>query len=67
MEEIFFKLPAEPSNQFERFVKMSATDFELVLSRFRPLIEKQTTKFRVTIPAKVRPAVTLRYLAIGDS
>ncbi|CAH2108869.1 unnamed protein product [Euphydryas editha] len=67
MEEIFSDLLAEPSNQFEGFVRMSATDFELLLSRVGPLIEKQKTKFRVTIPSKIRLAVTLRYLATGDS
>ena len=67
MEEIFSNLLAEPSNQFEGFVRMSATDFELILSCVGPLIEKQKTKFRATIPAKVRLAVTLRYLATGDS
>ncbi|CAK1597687.1 unnamed protein product [Parnassius mnemosyne] len=67
MEEIFSDLLAEPSNQFQGFVRMSAADFELLLSRVGPLIEKQKTKFRETIPAKIRLAVTLRYLATGDS
>lgn len=45
MEEIFSDLLAESSNQFEGFVRMSATDFELILSRVGPLIEKQKLNF----------------------
>lgn len=54
MEEIFSDLLAEPSNQFEGFVGMSASDFELILIKVGPLIEKQKTRFRV--PAKTRLA-----------
>ena len=36
------------------FFRLSATDFELILNSVGLLIEYQKTKFRVTIPAKVR-------------
>ena len=32
-----------------------------------PKIEKQNTRFREAIPAEVKLAITLRYLATGDS
>ena len=33
----------------------------------RPFITKQTTKFRTLIPAEERLAITLRYLATGET
>ncbi|KAJ8704051.1 hypothetical protein PYW07_013345 [Mythimna separata] len=51
----------------EYFVHMSATDFEYLLQKISPIIKKQDTRWRHSIPAKIRLAVTLRYLATGDS
>ncbi|KAJ8705737.1 hypothetical protein PYW08_012783 [Mythimna loreyi] len=51
----------------EYFIHMSAMDFEYLLQRVSPLISKQDTRWRESIPAKIRLAVTLRYLATGDS
>uniref|UniRef100_A0A2A4K981 DDE Tnp4 domain-containing protein n=1 Tax=Heliothis virescens TaxID=7102 RepID=A0A2A4K981_HELVI len=49
------------------FVHMSATDFEYLIQKISPIIKKQDTYFRDSIPAKIRIAVTLRFLATGDS
>lgn len=67
MEKVFQEMLAEPSNEFHNFCRMSYTDFELLLQKVGPIISKKDTKWRDSIPAKVRLAVTLRFLASGDS
>lgn len=57
----------EPSGLFENFCRMSAQDFEYLLQKIEPYISKKDTKWRKAIPAKERLAVTLRFLATGDS
>ncbi|KAF9413142.1 hypothetical protein HW555_008584 [Spodoptera exigua] len=57
----------EPSGQFDNFCRMSSIDFEYLLQLIGPKIKKQDTVFRDSIPSKVRLAVTLRFLATGDS
>ena len=46
---------------------MSYTDFEYLLNQVAPLISKKNTDFREALPAKYRLAITLRFLASGDS
>lgn len=67
MENQIAGLLTEPSGEFDNFVRISFTDFELLLQKISPKIAKQNTRWRDSIPAKVRLAVTLRFLATGDS
>lgn len=46
---------------------MSYSDFEFLLQKISPMISKHDTDFREAIPAKFRLAITLRFLASGDS
>lgn len=46
---------------------MSLSDFEYLLTLISPIISKQDTHLRDSIPAKIRLAITLRFLATGDS
>ncbi|RVE45299.1 hypothetical protein evm_010071 [Chilo suppressalis] len=46
---------------------MSQTDFDNLLNKVLPAIAKQDTQLRKAIPARIRLAITLRYLATGDS
>lgn len=46
---------------------MSATDFEYLLQLIESKINKKETPWREAIPAKVRLAVTFRFIATGDS
>ena len=46
---------------------MSAADFEFLLQKIGPFIHKQDTSMRKAIPIEQRLAVTLRFLASGDS
>ncbi|XP_028159789.1 uncharacterized protein LOC114352396 [Ostrinia furnacalis] len=67
IEEKFNELLYEPSGEFDNFCRMSYTDFEFLLQKISPMISKQDTDFRDAIPAKFRLAITLRFLASGDS
>lgn len=53
------------SGQFHNFTDV--TDFEYLLPKVSPIISKKDTPKRDAIPAKVRLAITLRFLASGDS
>lgn len=57
----------EPSGKFHNFCRMSYEDFEILLNKTGEFIQKQDTTFRCSISAKERLAVTLRFLASGDS
>lgn len=57
----------EPSGNFENFCRMTFDDFNFLLTAVEPIIGKKDTTFRKAIPAKERLAVTLRFLATGDS
>ncbi|XP_050304991.1 uncharacterized protein LOC126742384 [Anthonomus grandis grandis] len=46
---------------------MSSSNFNNLLVRIGPSIARRDTKWRKAIPAKIRLAVTLRFLATGDS
>jgi hypothetical protein len=60
-------LQRERSGKFENFCRMSGEDFEYFLNKFGPKIKKQDTNMRQAIPVKERLAVTLRFLATGDT
>ncbi|XP_050542002.1 uncharacterized protein LOC126905910 [Daktulosphaira vitifoliae] len=60
-------LRMEPSGQFEKFCLMSSTDFEYLLGKVGPYISRQDTVLRRCIPTQERLAMTLRFLATGDS
>lgn len=67
MEKQLSELHSEPSGEFKKFTRMSTADFEYLLQKVSPIITKKDTQFRPAIPAKIRLAVTLRFLASGDS
>lgn len=52
---------------FNNFLRMDAEEFDYLLGIVRPRIEKKDTHFRKAITAAERLAVTLRFLASGDS
>ncbi|RVE45221.1 hypothetical protein evm_010111 [Chilo suppressalis] len=61
------ELVAEPSGEFQKFTRMSQTDFDNLLNKVLPAIAKQDTQLGKAIPARIRLAITLRYLATRDS
>lgn len=52
---------------FRQYLRMSAGDFEELLQIVGPHITKQSTHLRKTIPPEEKLAVTLRFLATGNS
>lgn len=66
MNNFFNEMNSEESGEFTHFCRMSRTDFEFLLNKIEPMIKKQT-RLRIPIPPKIRLAITLRYLATGDS
>ncbi|XP_069680317.1 uncharacterized protein [Periplaneta americana] len=46
---------------------MTSDDFEYLLEKVAPLIQKEDTLMRKCVSPKERLAITLRYLATGDS
>lgn len=67
MNNFLRELTCEESGEFHNFCRMSIRDFEFLLNRIEPLIKKNDTQMRMAIPPKIRLAITLRYLATGDS
>lgn len=67
MEKIFKELTYEDTGEFSNFFRMSRSDFDLLLTKIEPAISKQTSRMRLPIPAKIRLAIVLHYLATGAS
>lgn len=55
------------SEKFKNFCRMSEEDFTFILNGIRSSITKKDTSFRKAIPPEERLAITLRFLATGDS
>lgn len=67
MKKMLDEMMPRPVGYFSNFCRMSCQDFEILLQKISPFIAKSDTKFRIAIPSKVRLALTLRFLATGDS
>lgn len=51
----------------KKFTRVSTTEFELIKSLIEPSVMKMNTQFREAISVTERLAITLRFLATGDS
>ena len=65
--ELLNKLRMNDAMGFRNFTRLTPIDFEELLLMVGGQITKEDTKFRETIPASLRLAITLRFLASGDS
>jgi hypothetical protein len=59
------ELNIEDGSEFRNFVRMTKSDFEVLLQRIGPIIQRKDTKYHEAISASIRLAVMLRYLASG--
>ena len=66
-EKLMHELNAENQTSFKNFLRVDPDIFTELQRRVGPRIEKQDTYFRKAIPSGLKLAVTLRYLATGDS
>lgn len=51
----------------KNFLRMSSNDFECLIVGIGHIISKKDTNYRKAIPVRERLAITLRFLASGDS
>ena len=61
------ELSAEDPEGFRNFQRMDTNDFQELLRKVTPLIQRQDTNMREAISPSERLSITLRYLATGDS
>lgn len=52
---------------FKNLTRMSKSDFEFLVNTIGPKIKRKDTNMRNAIPVTTRLAITLRFLATGDS
>jgi hypothetical protein len=64
-QNILRELHIEDGSGFRNFVRMTKSDFEIFLQKIGPIIQRKVTKYLQAVPASIRLAVTLRYLASG--
>lgn len=64
---LFDRLQLEDDMGFRNYLSLNSTDFEILLQMVGGKISKNQTVFRDTIPAPIRLAVKLRFLATGES
>lgn len=67
LREDDISIGGELRSSFKNFLRMSSTDFENLFCLIGPIISKSNTNYRDSIPAVDRFAITLRFLATGDS
>ena len=60
------ELHVEDGSGFRNFVRMTKSDFEILLQKFDTRIQSKGTKLREAVRASIRLVVELRYLACGD-
>lgn len=66
-EKLLLELRAEDPQLYRNFLRMSADQFDHLLSLVTPHIQKTDTVMRASIPASNRLVMTLRFLATGES
>ncbi|KAL8567149.1 hypothetical protein ACOMHN_033051 [Nucella lapillus] len=65
--QLMKELEVEDPESYNNFVRMDPAHFQSLLTAVEPLLQKQETNMRDSISPAERLAVTLRFLATGDS
>jgi hypothetical protein len=60
------ELRASDADSYRNFLRMDAESFDLLLRKVGPVIKRQNTRLRISIPPEERLALTLRWLATGS-
>ena len=58
-------LPTNRKGTFRNYFRMDEDEFNTILRKVQPSIEKENTRFRESISPDQRVMVTLQYLATG--
>ncbi|XP_035209442.1 uncharacterized protein LOC118183933 [Stegodyphus dumicola] len=66
-ENLMRELALEDTEGYRRWLRMDTATFEEILSLVSPIISKQDTQMRLSIPAGERLSLTLRFLATGET
>ena len=66
-EKLMAELVGEDVNSFKNFMRIDRDTFHKILTRVGPRIEKQDTFWRRALEPGLKLAITLRYLATGNS
>ena len=66
-EHLTSELHAEDTTAFTNFMRMDPQAFHELLTRIAPRISKQDTNYRKALPPGLKLAITLRFLATGNS
>ena len=66
-ETLMQELRNEDVISFKRYMRITPDMFDEILQRVAPRIQKQDTRFRSALPAGLKLAITIRYMACGDT
>lgn len=64
---IMQELKDESPDLFRNFTRTNLCLFEEIVEKVTPYIQKQGTHLRKLLPSRLRVAITLRFLATGQS
>ena len=66
-DNLMHELATETPELFKNYTRTTPSLFDEIVTRVTPLIEKEETYFRKPLPPGLRVAITLRFLATGES
>ncbi|XP_052814130.1 uncharacterized protein LOC128241217 [Mya arenaria] len=61
------ELRYDDASSFKRYLRITPTMFDDILQRLTPHSQKKDTRFLYALPAGIKLAITLRYMASGDT